>query len=73
MYYIIHMYINCMCYPFFNYVCAKVNNTMKETMCGPMFSLFHMMSNIYQFDIEYISTFNLKKWNQDLFNKVIPR
>ena len=51
----------------------KVNNTLRVTMCGPMFSLFHMMSNLFEFDIQYIRTFNLIKWNKDLSNKVTEK
>ena len=54
-----------------NYECiAKINNRLKDTWCGPIHALQHMLSNLLEFDIVYIAELNIAKWNIDLAKKV---
>ena len=44
---------------------------MQHTMCGPVFSYWHFLSNIYEFDLEHSgSSTDLESWNEDLMAKV---
>ena len=53
------------------YVCVrKVNNRFKETYCGPVFSLLHMLSNILEFDTEYVFENKIARWNPEVLAKV---
>ena len=53
------------------YKCVtKVNNKLKNSQCGPTYSLQHMLSNLLEFDIEYIYEKSIPKWNADLIAKV---
>ena len=53
------------------YACVrKVNNRFKETYCGPIYSLLHMLSNILEFDTEYVFENKIGKWNAEVLAKV---
>lgn len=49
---------------------AKVNNRLKETYCGPIYSLQHMLSNLLEFDIEYVYEKKIVNWSRELVAKV---
>ena len=53
------------------YKCVrKINNRMKETYCGPIYSLQHMLSNLLNFDIEYVYEKKIAKWSREVVAKV---
>ena len=53
------------------YSCTrKINNQMKRTLCGNLYSYHHMLSNMFEFDLEFEMSMDLVQWNIDLLNKV---
>ena len=48
----------------------KIKNKPKETVCGPIYSMYYMLSNLLEFDIEIKTTTNLQIWNIELDAKV---
>ena len=56
------------------YTCTeKINNKPKETVCGPIYSMYYMLSNLLEFDIEIKTTTNISKWNIELDDKVMEQ
>ena len=54
-----------------NYPCVtKVKNRLKKTRCGPVHSLHQMLSNLLEFDFEYVSELKIDKWTAELVAKV---
>ena len=53
------------------YTCTrKINHQMKRTLCGNLYSYHHMLSNMFEFDLEFEMSMDLVQWNIDLLNKV---
>lgn len=52
------------------YCTKKINQIMKETVCGPIFSVFHLLSNVLEFNLDIQPAYHPNIWNNGLSNKV---
>lgn len=52
------------------YCVEKMNDKLETTICGPNFSMYYMLSDLLEFDIEFISYSKVSEWNKDIIAKV---